>query len=153
MLRKLFSIGYLAIPAMILVLGGCSEDDEDNGVEVEESAAIKLTLDFTGPVSESSPIIVEIKDDKLADPIKTATANTGDAVVTIDGIPTSKDWVIALYQDEDNDGEFDELNETLVFYSSGEPDNSAGALGEASDITLSPGETFDAGTISFSNDE
>ncbi|MBD3316577.1 MAG: hypothetical protein GF344_12380 [Chitinivibrionales bacterium] len=151
MVKRSFIVSIFVVPAMILVVGGCSDDD-DNGVTVEELGAVSLTIDYAGTVSENRPIIIEIKDNKLSDPIRRAKATEDDASVTITDIPTTKDWVIALYQDLDNNGEYDELSEPIVFYSAGEPDHSVGALGDATAINLSPGETYDAGTIAFADD-
>lgn len=133
-------------PALLLsVLLGCNGNDVAGP---GETGSITLTVNYVGYVSDSTPIIVEVKEGRLGEPVAQAVVTRNQETITIEGIP-SGEYVVVLWRDENNNREFDEFTEPIVFYKVGQVDHAVGPFGDPSEISLRPGEEERLGTIIF----
>ncbi|MBD3243947.1 MAG: DUF2141 domain-containing protein, partial [Chitinivibrionales bacterium] len=122
-----------AAPLLLLpVLTGCNGNDVAGPME---TGSITLTVNYVGYVSDSTPIIVEVKEGRFGEPVAQAVVTRNEESITIDGIP-SGEYVVALWRDENNNREFDEFTEPIVFYKVGQVDHAVGAFGDPSEISL-----------------
>ncbi|MBD3345876.1 MAG: hypothetical protein GF401_12505 [Chitinivibrionales bacterium] len=137
-----------AIIALVFLVG-CGDDD-DNGVSAQEPGSVSLTPNFIGTVTDTTPIVIEVKESKLGDPVVDTMVTLNNTEVLIGDIPPDQ-YVVALWWDEDGDGQLDETEEPLVFYSIGEIDQSVGILGDATEIAIQSGDVEALGEIAFSD--
>lgn len=149
MSKSLFRLpAVLAAVVLLAGINACDDDDEVFNIDDLEPGSITLTVGFVGTVSEEMPVIVEIKETKLGDPIATAVVTENLTSVTIDSLPPGT-YFVALFWDENNDATLDPFTEPIVFYSIDPVDQSVSVFGDATEVTLPEGQNIDLGTISF----
>ncbi|MBD3316803.1 MAG: hypothetical protein GF344_13530 [Chitinivibrionales bacterium] len=161
MSRWLFAAPYL-FASLLIGFAGCSDDDEGltlptangngNGGDGADSGAIMLSVDFDGTVAEENPLIVEVKEDQEAGPTRSVEVPAADTTITISDLPADTGWVVAVFHDEDGDGQWDDVDEPLVFYNKDSTGQAVGPTSDPTTITVDAGDTIDIGTIAFGED-
>ncbi len=150
MCKSLFRLPVVLTAVVLLAGINACDDDDDEVFSIDdlEPGSITLTVGFVGTVSDDSPVVVEVKESKLGEPIMSRAVTENLTSVTLDSIPPGT-YVVSLFWDENNDATLDPFTEPIVFYSIDPVDQSVSVFGDASEVTVPEGQDIDLGTISF----
>jgi uncharacterized protein (DUF2141 family) len=124
-------------------------DGDGDGDGVGDSGAIMLTVEFSGTVTEDSPIIVEARSGKQGEALSRAVLPLADLTITLDGVPADTLVVVALFHDQNDNGVWDRADEPLAFYKNNVAGQAVGPTGDPTELRLAPAQTLDIGTVSL----